>query len=207
MAISSRTATPSAATWPLHQAPAHYAGALVTGYDFTTDEAQAIGGLYQQYGFKLNGSPSPPNYALNGTLVNDTWDVNDAEQPVVQRPAAAANQPYSGIHTNYELSSINGHFTHYEAIPANAANGSLSAARLLTPTAAADRDLVLPRQQPGLWRFAHADLLDRLPFRPERDRQRHCAWRGGQQIQRRFPERVRQAERQLDRQHRLRLWR
>ena len=49
---------------------------------------------------------------------------------------------YSGIHTNYELSSINGHFTHYEAIPANAADGTLFG------RAAADADsqlLTIPR--------------------------------------------------------------
>src|SRR6185369_9422549 len=56
--------------------PAHFAGALVTGYDFTTDEALAIGGLYQQYGFKLNGNPSAEP-VLNGKLVNNTWDVNE----------------------------------------------------------------------------------------------------------------------------------
>src|SRR5262249_61649459 len=39
------------------QGAPHYAGAFVTGYDFTKDEALAIGRLYQQDGFKLNGNP------------------------------------------------------------------------------------------------------------------------------------------------------
>ena len=43
----------------------------MTGYDFTKDEAVAIGALYQQYGFKLNGNPAA-EHVLNGTLVNDT---------------------------------------------------------------------------------------------------------------------------------------
>jgi hypothetical protein len=114
--------------------PAHYASALVTGYDFTTDQAKAIGGLYQQYGFKLNGDPSAEP-VLNGKLVNDTWDVNDLNNQWFSGQLPQLTSSYNGIHTNYELSSINGHFTHYEAIPANAANGALSAARLLTPTA------------------------------------------------------------------------
>ena len=73
---------------------------------------------------------------LNGTLVNDTWDVNELNNQWFSGQLPQLTNSYSGIHTNYELASINGHFTHYEAIPANAANGSLLAARLLTPTAA-----------------------------------------------------------------------
>jgi hypothetical protein len=115
--------------------PAHYSSALVTGYDFTIDEAQAIGGLYQQYGFKLNGSPSV-DHALNGTLVNNAWDVGALNNQWFSGQLPQLTSSYNGVHTNYELASINGHFTHYEAIPANSANGSLSAARLLTPTAA-----------------------------------------------------------------------
>ena len=71
--------------------PAHFAGALVTGYDFTTDEAQAIGGLYQQYGFKLNGSPSRQLRAERHAGQR-YLGCERSEQPVVQRPAAAADQ-------------------------------------------------------------------------------------------------------------------
>jgi len=117
-------------------APSHYAGAFVTGYDFTKDQALAIGGLYQQYGFKLNGNQSI-DYALNGALVNDTWNVNDLNNQWFSGQLPQLTNPYSGINTNYELASINGHFTHYEAIPADASKGTLTAARILSPTVAA----------------------------------------------------------------------
>ena len=113
--------------------PAHYAGAFVTGYDFMTDQALAIGSLYQQYGFKLNGTSRHDLHA-NATLINDTWNVNDLTNQWFSGQLPQLTSYYSGTHTNFELSSINGHFTHYEAIPANAANGTLPAERILTPT-------------------------------------------------------------------------
>src|SRR4029078_1859551 len=65
-----------------------------------------------------------------------TWNVNDLNNQWFSGQLPSFTNNYSGTHTNFELTSLNGHFTHDQAIPADASKGTLTAARILSPTVA-----------------------------------------------------------------------
>ncbi|HEX9369796.1 MAG TPA: tetratricopeptide repeat protein, partial [Roseiflexaceae bacterium] len=115
--------------------PGRYGSAYVTGYDFLKDEATAIAGLYGQYGFDPN-TTFDKAHALDSSLIGDTWTVDDLTRTwfANQLPQLAGTYGTgSGPQTRYYLMSLNGHFTHYEAIPADL-NGGFTAERLYSPT-------------------------------------------------------------------------
>jgi hypothetical protein len=118
-------------------AAGHAGAALVTGYDFMKDQADAIASQLDAYGFKASGTlgASPRLDQLN----NDTWRIDDLTNTLFSGQLALLTNPYSGPYTRYHLMSLNGHFSHYEASPANPGMGEVFAAqRLLTPTVALD---------------------------------------------------------------------
>ena len=65
------------------------ARALVTGYDFLTDQANAIASHAQTVRLQSQRHAWHEHETLN-TLIGDTWNVNDLTNDLVQRPAAAA---------------------------------------------------------------------------------------------------------------------
>ncbi len=115
--------------------PAHYGATFTTGYDFLTDQALAISNRFSDYGFRYNGQ-----FVLtytNDTLINDSWDVgNLASQWFFPNQLPQLTASYNGPQTKFQLMSLNAHFSHYDAIPADDKNGTLLAERLLTPTVA-----------------------------------------------------------------------
>src|SRR4029079_11002526 len=73
------------------------------------------------------------------TLIGDSWNVGDLTNIWFVDPLPPAGT-YSGPRTKYHLMSINGHFSHYDSIPADlGAAGTLAADQLLEPTAASDQ--------------------------------------------------------------------
>ena len=123
-----------ATNYPISQGNPRAGAAYVTGYDFVTDEAQKIGDLYEQYGFKLNATLGQ-TYTLN-TLISDTWSQSDLTNTWFNGQLPQLTSSYSGVNTFYHLMSLNGHFTHYSAIPANNI-GAFTAQQLYDPTVAA----------------------------------------------------------------------
>src|SRR5262249_39692511 len=111
--------------------PTRAGAAYVTGYDFVTDEAQQIRDLYGQYGFKLNATLGQ-TYTLD-TLIGDTWTQNDLTSTWFNNQLPQLTTPYSTVNTFYHLMSLNGHFTHFSAIPANNI-GAFTARQLHDPT-------------------------------------------------------------------------
>jgi hypothetical protein len=106
-------------------------GAFVTGYDFVKDEASEIAGLYQQFGFSPSGQlGTTPTLS---SLVNDSWTQNNLTNTWFTNQLPQLVTPYSTVNTFYHLMSINGHFDHHLAIPANGVGG-LTAQRLYEPT-------------------------------------------------------------------------
>jgi hypothetical protein len=111
--------------------------ALVTGYDFLTDQANALSGTLTQYGFDPNGTLGTSR-KLN-RLIGNSWNVNDLTNIWFVDPLPPAGV-YDGPRTKYHLMSINGHFSHYDSIPADlGAAGNFAADQLLEPTAASDQ--------------------------------------------------------------------
>ena len=110
----------------------HAGAALVTGYDFLKDQAAAIAGQLAGYGLKP-GAPLGVTYTLT-ILNNDTWNVDQFTNTWFSGQLPQLTDTYNGPQTRYHLMSINGHFTHYDAIPAAPAGGTFLAQRLLTPT-------------------------------------------------------------------------
>jgi hypothetical protein len=113
--------------------------ALVTGYDFLTDQANVISYTLQSYGFDPKGILTQ-TLTLDG-LIDDTWDVDQltdtwftGQLPRLTNTYCSQNDCSGGPNTRYNLMSINGHFSHYDAIPADTASATLYAQRLLTPT-------------------------------------------------------------------------
>ena len=104
------------------------------------------------------------------TLINDTWTQNDLTNTWFTSQLPQLTSSYSSVNTYYHLMSLNGHFTHYSAIPANNI-GAFTAKQLHDPTVAAAlrAPVVLhrPQRRQRQCTFHIADLLDRLPFRPE----------------------------------------
>jgi hypothetical protein len=110
--------------------------ALVTGYSFLTDQANAIANTLKTYGFNPNGTLGTTNKL--STLINDTWGLNQFTNLWFSGKLPQLTGSYIGTRTFYSLTSLNGHFSHYAAIPTNLAGGTFSAERILTPTAQAD---------------------------------------------------------------------
>ncbi len=109
--------------------------ALVTGYDFMSDQANAIASTLDGYGFNPGGTLGA-SQTLN-TLINDTWNVNNLTAIWFSGQLPSLTGTYSGPRTKYQLVSINGHFSHYGATPADATS-DFFANQLLDPTAAND---------------------------------------------------------------------
>src|SRR5262249_19702899 len=110
--------------------------ALVTGYDFLTDQANALSSTLQLYGFDPKGTLGASQKL--SSLIGDKWTVNDLTNIWFVDPLPPAGI-YNGPHTRYHLMSINGHFSHYDSIPADLSAGSFRADQLLEPTAASDQ--------------------------------------------------------------------
>jgi hypothetical protein len=118
---------------------ANNGAALVTGYDFLTDQAIAISNTLESYGFDPNGTLGSSTRL--DTLINDTWDTNQltdlwftGQLPRLTDTYCSQQACLGGPNTRYNLMSINGHFSHYDAIPADPAGETFLAQRLLTPT-------------------------------------------------------------------------
>jgi parallel beta helix pectate lyase-like protein len=114
--------------------------ALVTGYDFLSDQANAISSMLDDYGFKPGGTlgASETLNTLISSTISDTWNVNDLTAIWFSGQLPSLTGTYSGPRTKYQLMSINGHFSHYDATPADTAAGHFFANRLLDPTAIND---------------------------------------------------------------------
>jgi hypothetical protein len=92
--------------------------ALVTGYDFLTDEAQAISQTLAVRGIAVT------------QLINDSWDAN-----------ALRTQLFGNSHARNEL-SLNSHFEHWRMIPATNAAGLVYANEVVTASTNFTRSLV-----------------------------------------------------------------
>jgi hypothetical protein len=114
---------------------------LVTGYDFLTDQADAIIDQYGAYGFSEQGTlGTSPTLR---PLVNDRWDVDQFADAWFDGQLPQLVDGYDGPHTPYHLMVLNGHFSHYNTIPAVFSDtGTLAqtflAQRIMTPTASLD---------------------------------------------------------------------
>jgi Peptidase family C25 len=100
--------------------------ALVTGYDYVIDQANAIRDQLVTYGFPDHGRNTATlgvTYTLN--LLNDpaldqhTWKLGDF-----------TNLWLSGPRSRYQLASLNGHFNHYTLAPSDTSGGVLTASQL-----------------------------------------------------------------------------
>ncbi len=108
---------------------------LVTGYDFLTDQANAVAARMERYGFSSTGTPGSTNTFTLTTLISDTWDAQDLSDVWFSKQLPLAST-YDGPSIRYALMSVNGHFTHFETIPAKLeGGGTLSATLLLDPNA------------------------------------------------------------------------
>ena len=118
--------------------PGYAGGAYVSGYDFLTDQAQQVSGMLGRFGFipnlPLNDNQDRP---VLRTLINDTWDAVDLRRSwfndrlEVFTPTYTLPVGYFGVQTDYHLMSVNAHFSHYEAIPADIRGGTFRASQLL----------------------------------------------------------------------------
>lgn len=82
---------------------------LVTGYDFLIDSAEAISDTLGAGGLTLD------------TLIDDTWDRDDLEQLWLKK--------------RQDVASINAHFDHRNAFPADESSGDLTSQDVLSATA------------------------------------------------------------------------
>ena len=92
--------------------------ALLTGYDFLTDEAEAIASLMQARGIAVT------------KLINDTWTAGDLRSRLFVAGAAA------------QQLSLNGHFRHGLLIPALSSGGNLLASEVTGAATDFSRSLV-----------------------------------------------------------------
>jgi hypothetical protein len=69
-------------------------------------------------------------------LNNDTWNVQQLNSGWFSNQLPQLTSNYSNTNTKFDLMSINGHFSSFDAIPANSAGGTLFAERIYTPTSA-----------------------------------------------------------------------
>jgi hypothetical protein len=101
--------------------------AVVTGYDFLIDQAEAVAVALGAMGF-------PPPSLLR-TLINDSWNTADLKDAWFDNgfDAFSATGTYT-TQAAFQLQSINGHFDHWEAIPADETQTPfLSAQEILEP--------------------------------------------------------------------------
>jgi hypothetical protein len=110
-------------------------GAVVTGYDFLIDQAQAVTAAFAAMGFV------PP--VLLRTLIDDSWNTDDLKAAWFDDEFAAFSA--TGTYTTqaaFPLQSINGHFDHWEAIPADESQTPfLSAQEIRAPQPEANQPL------------------------------------------------------------------
>ena len=106
--------------------------AFVSGYDFLTDQAQQTARRLELAGFNPAGTLEQ-NHTLN-TLINDSWTSDDLTNIWFSGQLPQLTENYLGPHTNYHLMSINGHFSHYDLIPADQNAITFDAQRILSPT-------------------------------------------------------------------------
>jgi hypothetical protein len=101
--------------------------AVVTGYDFLIDQAEAVAITLGAMGF------TPPT--LLRTLINDDWNTSDLQDAWFDNgfDAFSATGTYT-TQSAFQIQSINGHFDHWEAIPADETQTPfLSALSILEP--------------------------------------------------------------------------
>ena len=82
--------------------------AFVAGYDFLMDSSESI-----SHALGLAGLPP-------STLINNTWN--------------AAQLQSGWLNTRQDLASVNAHFDHWQAIPANTAGGTLLSSQVIAST-------------------------------------------------------------------------
>jgi hypothetical protein len=116
----------------------HTGAAMVTGYDFLSDQAYKIAQRLRSYGFSPSGTLGT-TYTLS-LLNNDTWNLTDLSKLWFSNQLANFQNNYDGPQTKYQLMSLNAHFTHYSAIPADPASPEFMAQRIYTPTLSTGRN-------------------------------------------------------------------
>jgi hypothetical protein len=106
--------------------------AFVSGYDFLDDQANAVSSQLAALGFQLNPKN---NQAKNTTLINDTWTSQDLIASwFPNNQISKFKDSYSHLQTNYQLASLNAHFTHYQIFSTQGYADSFLAERLRQPT-------------------------------------------------------------------------
>ena len=108
--------------------PVHTGSAMVTGYDFLSDQADQIAARLRTYGFSTVPTATHPLVVLNNnewtsTRLADTWFSGQLDQ---------FGENYN-VQTKHQLMSLNAHFTHFDAIPA-VGSTTFDAQRIYTPT-------------------------------------------------------------------------
>jgi hypothetical protein len=118
--------------------------AFVSGYDFLIDQAEAISNTFELAGFSPRERGDPPEIVIPGLvepLINNQWTASDLQSSWLAPdldttfPVTREASPFD-LHadiTGQLLSSVNAHFDHWQAIPANDQGGNFPALRLLAP--------------------------------------------------------------------------
>lgn len=115
--------------------PGKAGAAFVSGYDFVSDEAAAIADQLATYGFAPQNTLTD-TLGINPTvnlLNSNTWALDQFTTLWLSGQLPKLTSTYTGLGTRYQLMSLNGHFNHYNLLPADLAT-SFPAARILTPT-------------------------------------------------------------------------
>ena len=110
------------------------AGVLVTGYSYLVDQADAITSILSTYNIGLKGTVPLT------TTIGDNWDEAQFENVFFSGQLPQLTGNYLGPYTRYYLASLNGHFSHFEAAPAQDDTSAFSAVRLLAPTVSPGND-------------------------------------------------------------------
>jgi len=92
-----------------HNGQATADSALVVGYDFLTDAALEIKSVLEGQGIATT------------SLISDTWTASQMQEALLTAP--------------HDLNSLNGHFEHWRAIPADLGSGQLSSLQVFTSSA------------------------------------------------------------------------
>jgi hypothetical protein len=104
--------------------------AFIAGYDFVTDQADAVAGKLEDF---MDLDPDSST-----RLINDTWTAANLRNAWFADQFTDFYQPLYSVETrnSFPLQSLNGHFDHWQIIPADGGDaGTLLAQSVYTPTA------------------------------------------------------------------------
>ncbi len=121
-------------------------GAFVSGYDFLTDQATAIVRELRARGLAAQVGDSGPPIA---TLIGQGWKSDALANGWFSGQLGQLTSAYTDAASQTRLLSINGHFTHFGAIPADLTAPLFPAERVYTPTAALGSALFFNGGQKG----------------------------------------------------------